>query len=76
MCGFLQALDNESPEGKVKIATNNEPWGPTGTQKSELADMSFGTEVGQIYEKLRKHRTSATPVPRVVRSLYPSASMI
>ena len=47
-------MDDETPKGKVKAATNNEPWGPTGTQMAEIADMTFGMDVREIMATLRE----------------------
>ncbi|KOS17412.1 Epsin-3 [Escovopsis weberi] len=30
---------------KVRDATSNDPWGPTGTQMSEIAQLTFNTLV-------------------------------
>jgi hypothetical protein len=46
--------DDVTPAGKVRVATNNEPWGPTGTQMAEIADMSFGQDVREISGALKE----------------------
>ena len=28
----MDGMSDDTPAGKVRVATNNEPWGPTGTQ--------------------------------------------
>ena len=35
---------------RVNLATSNDPWGPTGTQMSEIAQMTFNT-----YVQIRNH---------------------
>ncbi|KAM3515140.1 hypothetical protein MY11210_001258 [Beauveria gryllotalpidicola] len=38
-----------SIQAKVREATSNDPWGPTGTQMSEIAQMTFNTST-EFYE--------------------------
>lgn len=39
-----RALDNYSRYANINfpLATSNDPWGPTGTDMSEIAAMTFG----------------------------------
>jgi epsin len=38
-----------SAQVKVREATSNDPWGPTGTQMSEIAQMTYNTST-EFYE--------------------------
>ena len=50
----MDGMADETPAGKVRTATNNEPWGPTGTQMAEIADMTFGQDVREISAALKE----------------------
>jgi hypothetical protein len=50
----MDGMSDDTPAGKVRVATNNEPWGPTGTQMGEIADMTFGHDVREITGALRE----------------------
>eukprot|EP01047_Picozoa_sp_COSAG01_P082247 COSAG01_NODE_16714_length_1212_cov_1.084456_1_plen_194_part_01 len=54
-------LEGASAAAKVRTATNNDPWGPTGTQMGELAEMSFGHDTRVIMSELRKRLASNGP---------------
>jgi hypothetical protein len=69
-----------SVQVKVRNATSNDPWGPTGTEMSEIAALTFSspTDFYEIMDMLdkrlndkRKKLASCTEVPQGLRLLPP-----
>ena len=38
-----------SPQVKVREATSNDPWGPSSTQMSEIADLTYNMVCSQLF---------------------------
>lgn len=58
--GIVRAAKNYTKgysdvQSKVRDATSNDPWGPSGTQMNELAQLSYNQ-----YVPLRRSRTRPT----------------
>jgi epsin len=50
-------------QAKVREATSNDPWGPSGTQMNEIAQMTFNQSVSPFHF-IRELLSSSLPIPR------------